>query len=473
MIIGADDRILVNDTTIFPYSAVVRVEVDFNGDGIFEVAGSGAMIGANDVLTAGHLLWNPDYGFAKNIMVVPAEAGTFAPFGSALGQTWTVPPEYVSSGGSVDFDIGVINLSTNIGISTGWFGLEPVSALTVTNSVVTLASYPTDLTGGEFQYTSSDNVDSVIGNALLYNGALDMYFGSSGGPLWWQSSAGSYIVGVNTFQTVDGLYNGGTMLTNDFFNRVVAWSNDSPSNTIIVGTDGDDTLAGSSGADIIRGLLGRDIIYGGNGADLIYGNQGDDTIDNTATETAGNDTIYGGQGNDIIGAPGAIGNDLIYGNFHDDTIQGGAGNDTIYGGQGNDFLHEQAGMDTNSDLMFGNLGADTFDFSAFSASGQTTATADRIAAFSTAQGDKVEIDVTGTMEFLAISNPSVNSVETAITVANSVNAFGTADVVFVAGGTNGYLLVDQNDSGAFGSATDFALVLQNVTSLSASDIIAI
>jgi hypothetical protein len=35
--------------------------------------------------------------------------------------------------------------------------------------------------------------------------------------------------------------------------------------------------------------------------------------------------------------------------------------------------------------MFGNLGADTFDFSAFSASGQTTATADRIAAFSTAQ----------------------------------------------------------------------------------------
>jgi hypothetical protein len=28
--------------------------------------------------------------------------------------------------------------------------------------------------------------------------------------------------------------------------------------------------------------------------------------------------------------------------------------------QGNDFLHEQAGMDTNSDLMFGNLGADTF-----------------------------------------------------------------------------------------------------------------
>jgi V8-like Glu-specific endopeptidase len=473
VIIGADDRILVSNTTIYPYSAVVRIAVDFNGDGIFDTAGSGAMIGANDVLTAGHLLWNPEYGFAKNIMVMPAEAGTYEPFGSAFGQTWTVPPEYVSSGGSIDFDIGVINLSTNIGFSTGWFALQPVSAQTVTDSVVTLASYPSDLTGGEYQYTSSDKVDAVIGNALLYNGALDMYFGSSGGPLWWQMNGGFYIVGVNTFQTVDGLYNGGTMLTNDFFNRVVAWSNDSSTNTIIAGTDGDDTLVGSSGPDIIRGLFGRDIISGGDGADIIYGNPGDDTIDNTPPGAAGNDTIYGGQGNDSIGAPGAIGDDLIYGNLQDDTIQGGAGNDTIYAGQGNDFLREQAGMDTNSDLMFGNLGADTFDFSALNASGQTTATADRIAAFSTAQGDKIEVDVTGTMEFLAISNPSVNSVEAAIATANSVNAFGTADVVFVAGGTNGYLLADQNDSGTFGSASDFALVLQNVTSLSASDIIAI
>src|SRR5262249_44794766 len=155
------------------------------------------------------------------------------------------------------------------------------------------------------------------------------------------------------------------------------------------------------------------------------------------------------------------------------TIQGGDGNDTIYGGQGNDILHEQAGMDTNSDLMFGNLGADTFDFSALNASGQTTATADRIADFSTAQGDKIEIDVTGTMEFLAISNPSVNSVETAITAANNANAFATHDVVFVTGGTNGFLLVDQNGNGSFGSDSDFAIVLQNVTTLSVSDIIAI
>src|SRR5215471_6190568 len=380
VIIGTDDRKLVSDTTIFPYSAVVRVVVDFNGDGIFDTAGSGAMIGANDVLTAGHLLWNSQYGFAKNIMVLPAEAGADEPFGSAIGQTWTVPPEYVSSGGSVDFDIGVINLSTNIGVSTGWFGLQPVSAQTVIGSTVTLDSYPTDLTGGEYQYTSSDNVDAVHGNALLYNGALDMYFGSSGGPLWWQMNGGFYIVGVNTFQTTDGLYNGGTMITNDFFNRVVTWSNDSPTSTIIAGTDGDDTLVGSSGPDIIRGLLGRDVISGGDGADLIYGNPGDDTIDNTAPGAAGNDTMFGGQGNDSIGAPSASGDDVIYGNLHNDVLQGGAGNDTVFGGQGSDTINGNLG----DDILFGNLGADRFVF------GQSSG-ADTVMNFNFGEGDRLDV----------------------------------------------------------------------------------
>src|SRR5262249_62362927 len=108
-----------------------------------------------------------------------------------------VPPEYVSSGRSVDFDIGVINLSTNIGVSTGWFGLQPVSAQTVIGSTVTLDSYPTDLTGGEYQYTSSGIVDAVHGNALLYNGALDMYFGSSGGPISLQVEGRFFFVRVS------------------------------------------------------------------------------------------------------------------------------------------------------------------------------------------------------------------------------------------------------------------------------------
>ena len=113
----------------------------------------------------------------------------------------------------------------------------------------------------------------------------------------------------------------------------------------------------------------------------------------------------------------------------------------------------------------------TFDFSASDPSGATTATADRIADFSHAQGDKIEIDVTGTMEFTAVSNAGVNSVEDAINAA--AGQFASHDVVFVGGATNGYLLVDHNGDHVFGGDGDFAIVLQNVTTLTAADIIAI
>ena len=123
---------------------------------------------------------------------------------------------------------------------------------------------------------------------------------------------------------------------------------------------------------------------------------------------------------------------------------------------------------STSDLLFGNLGADTFDFTVTNASGQTTATADRIADFSSAQGDKIQISIlSNTMQFSTISSSTANSVETAITAANTASAFNLNNVVFVAGSTNGFLLVDQNDDNSFGSPTDFAIVLQNGNSTQA------
>jgi serralysin len=292
----------------------------------------------------------------------------------------------------------------------------------------------------------------------------------------------------------------------------------------ILGDANDNTLNGTTGNDVIFGFFGNDELNGADGNDVIYGNQGNDTIDDIPGLTGGDDTLYGGQGNDSLGDFNAKGDDLIYGNFGNDTIQGGDGNDHIYGGRDNDHIDSGGGNDTvfggqghdevnggsgndliygnfgndvlsgaegndtvfggqgddnlvaqldnDQDRLFGNLGADAFDFTALNPSGQTDATADRIADFSHTQGDQIRIDVTGTMEFTAISNSGVTSVEQAINAANSANAFSANDVVFVAGATNGYLLVDQDDNGSFGSSTDFAIVLQNVTTLTAADILA-
>jgi Ca2+-binding RTX toxin-like protein len=228
-------------------------------------------------------------------------------------------------------------------------------------------------------------------------------------------------------------------------------------NDIIYGNFENDTIGADSGNDTIFGGQGRDSITGDSGNDLIYGNLGNDQIEGQD----GNDTIFGGHGNDVLS--GGNGNDIIYGNFENDVLTGDAGDNTVYGGQGNDLIVELGGS-TNSDHLFGNLGADTFDFSQGGQpqSGVTQATADHISDFSDAQGDRVEIGTpTNGIDYSEFQgNSSVVGLEQAITFANANNLFATGNVVFVAGVTDGYLLVDANNSGD----VDYGIVLDHLNS---------
>src|SRR5262249_42406262 len=52
-----------------------------------------------------------------------------------------------------------------------------------------------------------------------------------------------------------------------------------------------------------------------------------------------------------------------------------------------------------------------------------------------------------------VRHSTVTSVETAISFANSNNLATQGNVAFIAGATDGYLLVDQNDGGLFGFPT--------------------
>ena len=171
---------------------------------------------------------------------------------------------------------------------------------------------------------------------------------------------------------------------------------------------------------------------------------------------------------------GDSGNDVVYGNLGHDTLEGDAGSDFMYGGQGNDRIINL--FNTDVDRQFGNLGADTFVFINANPSGQHEVDADRVMDFSEGQGDRVDLAVTGGPVYTEISNPIVNSVDQAVQLSNDLGLWATNNVVFVAGGTNGYLLVDPgNNSAAFGDAVDdFAVVLQGLNSLAlfqASDLV--
>jgi Ca2+-binding RTX toxin-like protein len=138
----------------------------------------------------------------------------------------------------------------------------------------------------------------------------------------------------------------------------------------LFGGQGNDALEGQNDADTLFGNLGADTVNGGQGTDVVYGNQGADTV----SGGTGLDTLYGGQADDIL-----------YGNTEGDLLAGNLGADVLYGGQGADTLSGGDGADT----LVGGLGADTFAFAADDG-------ADQALDFSFLQGDRLQIDITGT-----------------------------------------------------------------------------
>jgi hypothetical protein len=133
--------------------------------------------------------------------------------------------------------------------------------------------------------------------------------------------------------------------------------------SIIVGGEGDDTLAGTAGPDSIYGRGGNDYLFGlggddeldgGSGADGISGGPGDDSVAYagaavTVTLDGVPDDGAAGEGDnvapDVEDAYGTDGPDKLVGNAQDNTLDGLAGNDQITGGAGADGLYGGEGDD--------------------------------------------------------------------------------------------------------------------------------
>lgn len=142
--------------------------------------------------------------------------------------------------------------------------------------------------------------------------------------------------------------------------------------SIIVGTDGPDTLNGTATADSIYGRAGDDKITGGGGDDELDGGTGSDTLSggdgtdavlysgSTAVEASldgqQNDgapgekdlilpdveDLYGGDGGDKL--TGNDGPNTIDGGAGDDRVSGGAGSDALFGGEGDDVIDARDGF---------------------------------------------------------------------------------------------------------------------------------
>ena len=138
-------------------------------------------------------------------------------------------------------------------------------------------------------------------------------------------------------------------------------------NDVIRGDAGNDTLSGDDGNDMVFGGIGDDTLYGGAGDDKLEGAGGSDLLeggDGNDDIWAGSsdDTVFGGAGDDTINGGGQ--NDLLVGGSGDDVIDGGNGDDSIRGGDGEDVITGDTGNDTinggdDNDLIDGGDGDDT------------------------------------------------------------------------------------------------------------------
>lgn len=165
----------------------------------------------------------------------------------------------------------------------------------------------------------------------------------------------------------------------------------------LVGNGGDDRLVGGAGDDRLDGGAGADKMSGGLGDDRYLVDHARDLVTERSDE--GIDTVVASMdyrlrsyvenldlADGVIRGTGNSAANTITGNDAANVLSGAAGADVLVGGAGDDVLFGDGGRDA----LTGGTGADRFMFRA-GETGATLTTADRIADFTTADGDRLSL----------------------------------------------------------------------------------
>jgi len=264
VVFGADGRDEIQDPVSTPWNRIGKVYAWFHDPDddpdsaspaqevqYADCVGTGALIGACHVLTAGHVIYNHDpqcgnIGWADKVIFVPGlytdAAGTVRwPYGSQYAtrlmsfQGWTQDEDE-------DHDMGFFVLDADIGNTIGWFGYSTRDS---DGEVRNISGYPGDLNNGLDQFHMADDVKCENTYNLKYK--IDTAGGQSGAPIWEYDGVNRYVVGVHAHGGVPfgcgfETENRGVRITSGKFDSIQDWKaeNDCPVGAPDLGDDGGD-----------------------------------------------------------------------------------------------------------------------------------------------------------------------------------------------------------------------------------------
>lgn len=272
----------ITNRTTAPYASVCYIRCDWS-DGSATRA-SGVIVGANDVLTALHAVYDPFLGWAQKVTISPGADtspsfstpfGQYSNVGSMVGRapTWDTDGDGLLTQEESSGDIVLIGLKSRIGDVTGWLPTASISQ----DFTGIMAGYPARGSGLMAENVFADTT-SRWG---LYDIQSGLGPGASGGPLLYSKNGVTSVVGVlssgnatETLSTYAGLYGAGTfawlqqaLAANDTLIGLPPGSAPITGPTLFMGTSAAETITGTSGNDVFTGLGGNDTFEGTSGID--------------------------------------------------------------------------------------------------------------------------------------------------------------------------------------------------------------
>lgn len=274
----------ITTRTVAPYRSVCLITCEWsNGTA---TRGSGVVVGANDVLTAHHVVYDAARGgYPTSITIVPAADTT--PYDAPLGTwtdviaidtrsaNWDAYGDNLLNSSEAQYDLALLGLRSAIGDTTGIIVPSALGG----DGTATMVGYPGRGTGLMAQTARAD-ADSEW-SVFDLNAALGP--GASGSPLLQETATGTRVVGVLssgdaalTSTTYAGLFGAGNylwllgaMASNDA-NKRIDWGyglRQPQAQGGTTGTTDNDTLTGGAGNDLFLGSRGNDTFDGGPGTD--------------------------------------------------------------------------------------------------------------------------------------------------------------------------------------------------------------